>query len=103
MSGRTGQFYAPLLVLIGAEDDWSSEFDCRAMIEAGEDGPAPIEMIVYPGAYNRFDNPDSGEPHLVDYQNLKKTPARGATLGYDYSAHEDAIKRVKAFLDAHLR
>ncbi len=101
--GSTGQFYAPLLVLIGADDDWSLVSSCQAMTKAGKDGPAPIEMIVYPGVYNRFDNPDAGEPHLVDYENRNKTPARGATLGYDHAAHEDATKHVKAFLDAHLR
>ena len=101
--GSSGQFYAPLLVLIGAEDDWSLVSNCQAMTKAGKDGPSSIEMIIYPGAYNRFDNPDAGEPHMVDYENLNKTPARGATLGYDYAAHEDATKRVKAFLDAHLR
>ena len=103
LEGSTGQFYAPLLVLIGAEDDWSLVSSCQAMIKAGKNGPAPIEMIVYPGAYNRFDNPDAGVPHLVDYENPNKTPSRGATLGYDHAAHEDATKRVEAFLDAHLR
>ncbi len=101
--GSTGQFYLPLLVFIGGEDDWSLVSTCQAMTEAGKDGPAPIEMIVYPGAYNRFDNPDAGEPHLVDYENHNKMSVRGATLGYNHAAHEDATRRVKAFLDAQLR
>ena len=99
----TGRFSVPLLVLVGDMDDWSLADDCRRMARAGRGGPLPIEVIVYPGTFSGFDDPAAGAPHMEDYANLQKTPARGVTLGYDADAHEDAIERVRAFLASTLR
>jgi len=47
---------APLLVLIGALDDWTRASDCQAMAALPHDGGAPVKLLVFPGAYHAFNN-----------------------------------------------
>ena len=53
------------LILIGESDDWTSAEDCRKLAAGQNDfgisrqkgeGP-PIQLIVYTGAYHKFDIP----------------------------------------------
>jgi dienelactone hydrolase len=46
----------PLMILMGAEDDWTPAEPCRQLVAAAG-GPTRIE--TYPGAYHGFDSPDS--------------------------------------------
>jgi dienelactone hydrolase len=47
----------PLLVLIGAADDWTPAAPCEALAaEAKAQGEA-VDIVVYPGAYHDFDHP----------------------------------------------
>lgn len=96
-------FGAPLLVLIGESDDSVKPDYCRRMGIAGESSPIEIEVILYPGVFRSFDDPNVGERlYLEDAYNPYKDPAVGVTLGYSPSAHQDARNRVKAFLARHL-
>jgi len=99
-----GDFYAPLLVLVGAKDDWRSAAPCESMAERSRVHALPVVLKVYPSAYHAFDDPSVGEKWYFDEaQNLSKMPTRGATLGYDPDAYEDALVTVHAFLTEHLR
>ena len=44
---------APLLLLVGAEDDWTPAAPCRELAAAARG--APVEIALYPGAYHGFD------------------------------------------------
>ncbi len=46
----------PLMILMGAEDDWTPAEPCRQLV-AATGGSTRIE--TYPGAYHGFDSPDS--------------------------------------------
>ena len=99
-----GPFVAPVLILAGGRDDWTPAALCEAMVKAARRGPHPLVLKVYPGAHHGFDNPKFPKPqYLLDVENRSKTPARGATVGYDRAAHEDALARVKTFLAMHLK
>ena len=100
----TGRFIAPVLVLIGEQDDWTPARICQKMAERSANSSYPPLVQVYPQAQHSFDDPAVGKQQiLTDARNLYKNPALGATLGYDSEAHQDALQQVKVFLDQQLR
>lgn len=99
-----GDFYVPLLLHIGANDDWNLAKYCERTAAASASFPNPIELRVYPNTHHGFDDADIGRLWYYEKaQNLYKTPAIGATLGYNAAAHQSTNKDVRAFLDKHLK
>ncbi len=97
-------FIAPVMMLMGEKDDWSPAAVCQRNLKARQAGPHTFVLNMYPDAYGGFDNPDLGEMfYYKDAVNRYKTPPRGATLGYNRAAHEDALKRVNEFWAKHLK
>lgn len=86
-----GDFYAPVLVLIGDKDDWTPAKRCVRMKSRSPPGAQPIELKVYPGVYHSFDGRSPGYMYL------------GHWLQYDAKAYEDARERVKEFLAKYFR
>ena len=84
---RNSIFYAPLLILAGDKDDWGSEV-CGDNLGNRRTDKIPVEVVYYKGAYHGFDAPG------------KLRTYRGHKVGYNKAAHQDSIKRVKAFLEA---
>ncbi len=85
----TAELDAPLLILIGALDDWTPAERCQAFA-AGAYSSGDVELKVYPGAHHLFDlagTDDRQEGHI---------------LRYDPQAADDAAKRIAAFLAKHL-
>ncbi len=98
-----GAFLAPVLILIGAADQLARPDNCRRLIAVVGARSAPIELKLYDHVHHGFDNPALGAAHFAAQAwNPNRDPQRGVTLGYDRSAHRDAIDRVKAFLARHL-
>jgi dienelactone hydrolase len=85
----------PLLVLMGAEDVWTPTPPCQAFLAGGTGRGAPIETVVYPGAYHAFDAPDQLRRELPDYRTREGVVPIVAT---DPAARQDALARVPAFL-----
>jgi len=97
------RFVAPTLVLVGQLDDWARPLPCTRMAGAGQRGSAPVQVSVYPLAYHAFDDPAVGaHAFFKEAWNFNRQPARGAHLGYHEAAHENAVQRVKSFLESHL-
>jgi dienelactone hydrolase len=95
--------YAPLLILIGAADDWTPAAPCRAWAERARALGAPMDIHVYPGAHHAFDAPDTPLRYRPEVRNRSKSDgASGAHVGTDPAARADAISRVSAFLGLHL-
>ncbi len=82
----------PLLILIGASDDWCPARLCSSNMPT--EGKAKNEVIlkVYPGAYHSFDRP---RDTALNYG--------GHIIQYDRQAESDAIIQVKEFLAKHLK
>lgn len=95
----TGPFIAPVLVLIGAKDDWTLVKDCQRMANEKND----THVKVYPKAFHGFDLAGLGKKsfHKTVF-NLEKNPTRGMTTGYNQTAHQTALREVEAFLNEHL-
>lgn len=89
----------PLLILIGAADDWTPAAPCEALVEREQRRGRPIELIVYPGANHDFDAPDLKVRVLGD---IATTDSGTATIGTEPAAREDALRRVPEFFARHL-
>ncbi|MEO9188435.1 MAG: prolyl oligopeptidase family serine peptidase [Acetobacteraceae bacterium] len=85
-----------LLIVVGANDDWTPAAPCRAFAARF---PDQISLIVYPDSWHDFDAP--GRP--VRLRSGLATPPSGtgqAHTGTNEAARADALHRVPAFIDA---
>ena len=93
---------APLLILIGAKDDWTPAEPCRELVETERAAGYPLDIPIYPGAYHEF---DSDEP--VRYNDKRPNDnalsGHGATTGGDAAAWADARAKVAAYFAQQLK
>ena len=84
---------APLLILMGENDDWTPAAPCQ---ELASRFPDKLTMIAYAGVYHDFDVPD----RPVRIREGAATAAGGrAHIGTDEPAREDALDRVPKWLE----
>jgi len=88
----------PILMLLGAKDDWVSPAACEALAKSTAAAGRPVTVVVYPDARHHFDGAELRKLTIVP----DARGGRGATMDYDPRAHEDAEKQVRSFLAAHL-
>ncbi len=93
---------APLLILIGAKDDWTPAPVCQRLIDRLPSGSAAVTMQVYAGAEHAFDDETQGWMYLPAVVNPHVRSQTGATVGYDRAAHQAAIADVRRFVQQHL-
>jgi dienelactone hydrolase len=92
----------PLLVLIGANDDWTPARFCLDMARNMRAHGADVTVEVYPDAVHYFDVEGQPRAFLDDVDNQEK-PGGGATVGYQPAAAAAAYRDVERYLDRHLR
>lgn len=87
----------PMLILVGAEDDWTGAKPCEDLSAAARARGEDVDLVAYPGAYHDFDHPNL-PVHVV--KGLAFTIGGGgvAHSGTNRAAREDALKRVPAYL-----
>jgi dienelactone hydrolase len=94
----------PILLAMGALDDWTPVSQCRAMMERVVRGRDLVEMKIYDGAHHSFDALGLPVRYLSGVGNRSKP---GGCCGAHYGAHEPAWKQfvvdVRAFLDKALK
>jgi dienelactone hydrolase len=88
----------PVLMLLGAKDDWARPGPCQAIAEEARQAGRPVTAIVYPEARHAFDA--RGIQGVVVVPDARR--GEGATIAYDPRAHADAEKQVREFLRRHL-
>jgi dienelactone hydrolase len=97
------QVIRPLLVLIGAADDWTLASVCGEMVAAMRSRGAPASIVVYPDAFHYFDVEGQARTFLSDVANRNRPGGCcGATVGYNPAASADAHARVAEFFGHHL-
>jgi dienelactone hydrolase len=94
------QAMRPVLILVGANDDWTPAGFCQAMVQNMRQG-GDVSIIVYPDAVHYFDVEDQRRVFLDNVDNLEK-PGGGATVGYQSAAAAEAYRDVERFLEQHL-
>jgi dienelactone hydrolase len=87
----------PLLILIGAEDDWTAPEPCVALASAAKARGEPVSITVYPGAFHGFDHPNQPLRLRTGLAFTAKGDGEART-GTDPAARADALSRVPAFL-----
>ena len=87
---------APLLIVMGADDDWTPAASCKALAERF---PDRVKLILYPGAYHDFDAPN--QPVRIR-QGLAFTANKdgAAHVGTDPAARDAALRDVPAWIAA---
>ena len=90
---------APLLMQVGAADDWTSAAPCEALARESA-APAP-RIVVYPGAHHGF---DSAAPlrHWAEVPN-GVTPGAGVHLGGQPEARAASREALLLFLRSALQ
>lgn len=87
----------PTLILIGAKDDWTPAQACRQMVDGARGRTAQAAIVVYPGAYHGFDQPN--QPIRMLSGIAVSADGSGVVhVGTDPAARADAIKRVPEWL-----
>jgi dienelactone hydrolase len=81
----------PTLILVGALDDWTPAADCT--IDAWRTDGVPIEQVVYPGVHHSFYYPELQPGRKIF----------GHWLEYNEEAATDATRRMREFLERHLK
>lgn len=92
---------APLLILIGEDDDWTPAEPCRQLAAAAQAAGHPVTIKVYPGAHHSFDSL-APTRYVAERINFNAPGGRGATTGGNATAWADAIFQVERFLGEHL-
>ena len=85
-SDTASAFYAPLLILIGADDSVTPARYCEGIQRVRPQGTPEVRLVLYPRA-----------PHTFDMKLPDRTVLR-MRLGYDADAAADAPKQVARFL-----
>lgn len=94
----------PLLVLLGAADDWTIPGPCVEMVDRMRARGADATIVLYPGVYHYFDVIGQARTYLPDVGNRNKPgECCGATVGFDAVAFADARRRVAEFFGRHLQ
>lgn len=86
---------APLLLLVGGSDDWTSPRPCVALVDRLRRDRETASIVVYPDTYHGFDGPSSQPRLRLDVPNGVH-PGQGVTVAVNPPARENAYARVKA-------
>ena len=87
---------APLLIVMGAADDWTPAEPCRTLAARH---PGRISLLLYPGAYHDFDAPDAPLQVRTGLAYTANGDGR-AHAGTDPAARADALSAVPAWIAA---
>jgi dienelactone hydrolase len=86
---------APLLILIGADDDWTPAAPCQTL---GNQAGGRIRAVVYPGAVHDFDAPNQPVKRRMDVPN-GVNPGQGVLTGSNPQARNAAYAQMLRFLE----
>jgi dienelactone hydrolase len=79
----------PVRIFHGSDDDSEPIATVREYVARVQRDGADVQLFEFNGAHHSFDDPSIGRP--------RRTP-RGFTVGYNASAHRQAIQEVEQFL-----
>ncbi|MBK7654410.1 MAG: dienelactone hydrolase family protein [Betaproteobacteria bacterium] len=103
--GRTGFFtpYAPLLILIGDNDDWTPAAPCKALVATVAARHEPMQIITFADTFHDFDNPALKTKRVRTDVPNGVNPGSGVTVAPNPEAREAAKGHVLRFFSEHLK
>jgi dienelactone hydrolase len=93
-AGPTSALIDPLLLLIGASDDWTDAKTCERFMNGVGQSAAPGTFHAYPNTYHKFDDPAANKEARVN--------GHFYTLRYNPQSAADAHDRIFAFFKQYL-
>jgi dienelactone hydrolase len=95
-NGGTYLTSVPVLMLVGAIDDWTPAAACEDLAAGAIRAKQPIEITVYAGARHSFD----GIAPILHVAEARR--GKGATIGGNPAAREASIVATREFLAKYL-
>jgi dienelactone hydrolase len=92
---------APLLILMGENDDWTPPQACEAIEQKMKGSDTEIALRLYPDTYHDFDAPGLPVHVRMDVAGVGKR-GEGVTSGGNPDARSQAYRSMLNFLDAKL-
>jgi dienelactone hydrolase len=90
---------APLLMLLGGQDDWTPAEPCRLLAQDARRQGRVVVDVTYPDARHAFDASNILRRNYI----AEARRGRGATIEYNSAAHADSEKQLRRFLHQYLR
>lgn len=94
----TWRTIAPLLILQGADDNWTTAPPCEGFAGHLKSRGEPVEIVVYPDALHGFDAPNRPPRPLFSYRTAS---GEHPLVGTNAKARDAAIADLLAFLRRH--
>ncbi|GJL82094.1 MAG: hypothetical protein DHS20C01_17280 [marine bacterium B5-7] len=100
-----GEFTAPLMILVGENDQWANVDGCKAIKAAAQSHPkSNVDLKIYKNAHHGFDNPALTKPTSIPYARSLLNPSQqNAYAEYDGAADAEARSAVEAFFTDTLK
>ena len=92
----------PVLILHGADDDWSPAAPCVDLAQKLKNSRFPPAIVVYPGGHHGFDNPGNTVTALPNVYNPRAPNQKGAHAGGHEPSRLKAIADLDRFVDRTL-
>ncbi|BEV16215.1 dienelactone hydrolase family protein [Herbaspirillum sp. DW155] len=93
---------APLLILMGKNDDWTPPQACEAIEQKMQGSDTEIALRLYPDTYHDFDAPGLPVHVRMDVSGVGSKRGEGVTSGGNPDARSQAYRSMLNFLDAKL-
>lgn len=93
---KVGPSYAPVMILIGEDDDWTLAETCRRGVTKTQTHSIPATIRVYPGASHAFDG--SASVILPNARNKNSPSGFGASVRPSLSATKSARADTEIFM-----
>ncbi|MBB3211430.1 dienelactone hydrolase [Herbaspirillum sp. Sphag1AN] len=92
---------APMLILMGEDDDWAPPQDCQALAHKLEGSDTELILKLYPETYHDFDAPGLPLHVRMDIPGVGKR-GEGVTIGGNAESRAEAYQEMMKFLKSKL-
>lgn len=93
--------YGPLLIQVGASDDWTPAKPCQDLAERSQARGEPVQFISYPDTYHGFD--DKMPVHIRKDVTHGVNGKAGVHIGANPESRELAYQRISEFFAQNLK
>lgn len=88
---------APMLILMGENDDWTPPEACENLEKKMQDSDTPITLKLFPDTFHEFDAPGMPSHVRMDVRGAGK-PGIGVTVAGNADARAEAYREMLQFL-----